>query len=67
MTTQTTLTAKSLSNKAKIEIKGILSNAATFSKKHVPGCGYVWFVRDAIGNTIAKCIKEPGRVVLFAG
>lgn len=56
---RTNLKAMTFSKKAKSEIVALLPNAASFKKLHVAGIGYVFYIKNAAGETIAKCWKEP--------
>ena len=47
-----------ISKKAKAEIATILPEAKTFTKRHVAGVGYVFFIKNAAGETLAKCFRE---------
>ena len=58
-----TLTAKTFSKAAKLEIKTHFPTATAFRKRHVPAIGYVYFIKNIKGETIAKCYKLNGYMV----
>jgi len=52
------LQAKTLTSKIALnEIKAALPAAKYFAKKHVPGCGYVLYVKNEQRETIAHVEK----------
>jgi hypothetical protein len=53
------LRVRTFGKTAKAEIASILPDSHAFVKRHVPGCGYVHFIKNASGKTIAKCYKVP--------
>lgn len=57
------LKAKSLSLKAKKEVKAITPEARTSFKKHVPAIGYVLYIKDASGQSIGHVFKDNGNLV----
>lgn len=41
-------------------IKEYAPTAKTATKKHVGGCGYVFFIKDDMGKTVAQVSKVSG-------
>ena len=57
------LKAKTFSKKLKAEIVAAFPDAVRFTKRHVPGVGYVHYIKDAAGETLCKVFREDGGMV----
>lgn len=55
---RTLLSTKTFGKTAKKEVFAQLQNARKIQKLHVSGVGYVYYIKDAANNVIAKCYKE---------
>jgi hypothetical protein len=55
----TILKSMTFSKQCKKEIAALLPTAKRFSKVHVAGIGYVFYIKNAEGITIGKAFREP--------
>ena len=52
-----TFTARTFSKTLKREIKAAYPEAASCTKRHVPGIGYVLYVKDAAGAKVCNVLR----------
>ena len=62
----TQLKSRTFGKTAKAEIIAILPESCSFIKRHVPGVGYVFYIKNAKSETIAKCYKDPMKTLTLA-
>lgn len=55
MKTQTT--ERTFNNKVKKQVIELMPSASKFVKKHVPGCGYVFYIKNVKNETIGNVSK----------
>ena len=58
------LKAKTFSKKCKNEIKEHIPHIVGWEKLHVPKIGYVFYMKNKLGNTVAHVYKENGKMIL---
>ena len=49
---------RTYNNQVKKQVIELMPTAKRSVKKHVPGCGYVFYIKDAVNNTIGFVSKE---------
>jgi hypothetical protein len=67
MTNKVQTTAKTFNNKVKEQVLNLMPNARTFKKLHVPGAGYVFYIKDENNNTLGKVCKEKKGMLIYVG
>lgn len=51
-------TEKTFNKKIKAQMIALLPEAKSVRKLHVPGCGYVYFYKNAEGTILGKTLKN---------
>ena len=53
-------TEKTFNKKVKAQVIELMPTAKKFTKKHVPGVGYVFYIKNDNDKTIGQVFKEYG-------
>ena len=58
MTTTIQTSEKTFNSNLKKQVSELMPTAKMIKKSHVPGVGYVYFIKDENNNTLGKVFKE---------
>tara|TARA_R110001606_G_scaffold27275_2_gene87363 strand:- start:46 stop:258 length:213 start_codon:yes stop_codon:yes gene_type:complete len=64
-TLQNQTTEKTFNKKVKAQTIKLIPTAKKFKKLHVPGIGYVFYIKDEKSNTVGKVYKNFGKGMII--
>mgnify|MGYP000020578579 FL=1 len=65
MVTSIQTSERTFNKKIKSMVLELMPKAKSFKKKHVPGFGYVYFIKDVNKNNLGKVFKENNNGMKF--